>query len=192
MASFENGSLLPFQQHWKVQYVGKIYGNFRHKDSGGANAAQAKATRFMKPVDKLLAEYDSCKNAAARATWLEPHKMKTKGSIAALREGFLQHICNCKSPVLESTLGETLPAPGSLPVGEGPGGKGEKLRTSRKRSRSGSRCTKRGRAPFAEVRLTTQSPAKHSALQDELGHYGASTSGRRKMKELVLRSVRDL
>ena len=124
MASFENGSLLPFQQHWKVQYVGKIYGNFRHKDSGGANAAQAKATRFMKPVDKLLAEYDSCKNAAARATWLEPHKMKTKGSIAALREGFLQHICNCKSPVLESTLGETLPAPGSLPVGEGPGGKG--------------------------------------------------------------------
>ena len=78
----------------------------------------------MSAVDALLAEYDSCKNAAARAAWLEPHQLKAKGTIAALREGFLHHVCNCKSPVLESTLAKTTPAPGSLPVGEDPGGKG--------------------------------------------------------------------
>ena len=77
----------------------------------------------MSAVDALLAEYDSCKNAAARAAWLEPHQLKAKGTIAALREGFLHHVCNCKSPVLESTLAKTTPAPGSLPVGEDPGGK---------------------------------------------------------------------
>ena len=121
--SFQNGTLLPFQHHWKAQYAAKSYRNFRHKDCGGASAAHAQAMRFMSAVDALLAEYDSCKNAAARAAWLEPHQLKAKGTIAALREGFLHHVCNCKSPVLESTLAKTTPAPGSLPVGEDPGGK---------------------------------------------------------------------